>query len=103
MPLPARLAASTAAAAAIAAVSAAAAEAALRFRPRLVDGQRAPAHLVLIQFARRLLRFFVGGHLDEREPARPTRRGVAHHSNRFDGPGAAEELLQLRFPGRVRK
>src|SRR6185295_6981146 len=96
--------ASTAAAATIAAVAAAAAaEAAFRFRPRLVDGQRASAHLELVQFTRGLLCFLVGRHLDERKPAGPARRGVAHHANRFDGSGSAEQLLQLRFPGRVRK
>src|SRR5262249_58627489 len=100
--LPARLAAA-AGAATIAAVAAAAAEATFRFRPRLVHGQRTPAHLVLVQLARGLLSFLVGRHFDERETAGPARRGVAHHTHRFDSPGAAEQLLQLRLTGRVRK
>src|SRR5436190_14695557 len=76
MRLPPRLATPAAAAAAAvasaAAVSAAAAESALRFRTSFIDRQRAATHLVLIQFGGSFLRFLVGGHLDEREPAGTT-------------------------------
>src|SRR5438067_254426 len=68
--LPAGLAASAAAPApAIAAVAAAAAESAFRLGPRLVDRQRASAHLILVELGRGLLRLFVGRHLDERKAA----------------------------------
>src|SRR5439155_3635578 len=104
--LPSRLAASTTtAAAAVAAVSAAAAaaESTFGFGPGLVDRQGAAAHLVLVEFRSGLLSLFVGRHLDERESAGAPRRRVAHHADRFDRSGAAEQLLQLGFANRVGK
>ena len=92
------------AAAAVAAESAAAAaKAAFGLGTRFVDRERAATHLELVELGRRLLRFFVGRHLDEREAARPTRGRVAHDAHRFDVPRSAEQLLQLRFARRVGK
>src|SRR5262245_59690710 len=94
--LPARLSAS-AAAFAIAAEAAAAAKPTGRFRPRLVHGERATTHLVAVELRRRLLRFLVGRHFDERKPARAPGCRIAHHADRFDGSRLAEELLQFRL------
>src|SRR4051794_28245669 len=103
--LPARFpaAAAATAAAAVTAEAAAAAEPAFGLGPRFVDGQRASAHLKLIELARRFLRFFVGRHLDEREAARAAGGGVPHDAHRFDRAGLAEQLLQFRLTGGVRK
>src|SRR5712671_2528851 len=83
--LPARLAASAAATTTAAAVAAAAAEAAapaaespFGLGPRLVDGQRAAAHLERVELAGRLLRLFIGRHFDECEAAGPAGGRVAH-------------------------
>src|SRR6516165_3886322 len=86
-----------AAATSITAVSTAAPEATFRLGTRLVDGERTTAHLVLIELRRGLLGFFVGGHFNEREAARPARGSVAHHTDRLHGACAAKELLELRF------
>src|SRR6185295_10642087 len=89
--------------AAEAAAATAAAESAFRLGPGFVDGERAAAHLELVQLARRLLRFFVGRHLDKGESARPACRSVTHDADRLDRSRPAEQLLQLRLSGRVRK
>src|SRR5438105_3998319 len=92
--LPARLPAPGSAAAPVSAKAAATAapEAPFGFGPRFVDRQCAAAHLVLVEFGRRLLRFLVGRHLYESEPARTAGRGIAHHSNRLDIARLAEQL-----------
>src|SRR5204862_746384 len=95
--LPPGLAATAGVAAAIAVPATAAAEAAFRFGAGFVDGQRAAAHLKLVEFRGRLLRFFVGGHLDEGEPAGAAGGRVAHHAHCFDTTGLAEQLLELCF------
>src|SRR5262249_37927537 len=97
--LPARLAASAAAAAVAAESAAAAGE--FRFGSGFVHRQAAAAHLILIELGSGLLRFLVSGHLDEREPARAPRRGVAHDAHRFHRAGLAEELLQFRLARRI--
>ena len=61
------------------------------------------AHLELVELRGRLLRFLVGRHLDEREPARAARRGVTHDAHRLDRAGLAEEFLEFRFACGVRK
>src|SRR5262245_14884343 len=103
--LPARLPAPAATAAApIAAIAAATTtEPAFGLGPRFVDGQRTAAHLILVEFRRRLLRLFVRSHFHERKPARAASGGIAHHADRFDGAGLAEELLQFLFTRAVRK
>jgi hypothetical protein len=78
----------------------AAAEAAIAawgFRPGFVDGEAAASDLACVQLANRGLRVVVATHLDKREAARATRRLIAHDSDRFDGSGAREQFLQLRF------
>src|SRR4249920_1104715 len=103
--LPAGLATSAAAttAAAIAAESTAAAKPAFGLGPGFIDRQAAATHLELIEFGSRLLRLLVGGHLDERESPRASRRGVTHDTHRLHCARLAEELLQLRFSRAVRK
>src|SRR6185295_10943213 len=81
----------------------AAAESTFRLGTRFVDGERAAAHLELIQLACRFLRFFIGRHLDKGESACPACRGVAHDANRLHCARPAEQLLQLRLSSRVRK
>ena len=76
------------------------AAAALGLGTRLVDGEIAPAHRVVVQLVDRLLGFVVRAHLDEREPARAARGHVAHHVHRFDRARALEQLLKIRFANR---
>src|SRR5262249_47722742 len=101
--LPSRLAAPAGVAAAAVAVAASAAEATFRFWPRFVHRQRTSTELILVEFARRLLRLVVGRHLDEGEAASAPRGGVAHHTDRFDFPCLAEKLLEFRFTRAVGK
>src|SRR5690242_9511837 len=94
--LPARLAPTTAGvvAAEVAAAAATEAAASLRLRLRLVDDERPAVHLVLVKFVDGLLRVFIRGHFDEREPARAARRHVTHDADAFDGAGLAEQIVQ---------
>src|SRR5688572_14290148 len=102
MRLPTRLAASAATIApAAAAVSAAAAKPAFRLGTSFVDCQRATAHLVLVELGGGLLRLFVGGHLDESEPAGTAGCGIPHDANRFHVAGFAEQLLQFSLASGV--
>src|SRR5262249_27673327 len=99
--LPARLAASTAPAAPVSAV-AAATDPPLGLGTRLVARQAAATQLILIEFSGRLLRLVVGCHLDECNPPRAARRGIAHDAHGFNRTRLAEELLQLCLAGGVR-
>jgi hypothetical protein len=105
--LPARFTTTAAATAATTAVptptAATAAEVALGFRPRFVHGQRASAELCLIERLSRALSFFVGRHLDEREPARPSRGHVPHHADAVDRAMLREEILEFRLTCRIRE
>src|ERR687891_1930112 len=74
-----------------------------RLRPRLVDGEAAAAQLIIIQLGDGRSRFLVCAHFHERESTRPPGGHVAHDSDRFDGPGATEELLELCFSRFVRE
>ena len=98
-------AAATAAAAIPATATAAttATEAAFRFRTCFVDDQRAPVHLLLVEFGDGFLRFLVRAHLDESEAARAAGRHVAHHANAVHLAGAAEQFGELIFGCGVRK
>ena len=58
-----------------------------------------------MQLGDRLLRAFIGRHLDEAEAARAARGHVAHHCHRFDRTDPLEQLLKIllrravgRFP-----
>ena len=73
-----------------------------RLGTRFVDHQRAAVHLELVEFVDGLLRAFVGGHLDEREAARPAGRLIAHHVHVGHVTGAAEQFVQSPRRSRCR-
>src|SRR5262249_45826447 len=100
--LPARL-ASAAAAATVPAASAPPPATAFPPGPPFPHGQSPTPHLVLIELRGRLLRFFVGRHLDEREAPRASGRSVAHHTYRLDIPSPAEQFLEFRLARAVRQ
>src|SRR5262245_16890838 len=56
-----------------------------------------------MELANRLLRVFVGHHLDEREATRATGRLIAHNTNVVHCSRAAEELRQLLVRGLIGK
>ena len=102
--LPARLSASAAtAASATEAAATTAAAGACRHGLRLVDGEVAPAEVVVVQLFDRALRFLVGGHLDEAEAPGASRRHVAHDLHAFDGAASREELFEILLARGVRK
>ena len=68
-----------------------------------VDGEIAAAEVVVVQLFDRALRFLVGGHLDEAEAPRPSRRHVAHDLHALDRPAACKELLEILLPRAVRE
>src|SRR5688572_6741419 len=76
---------------------------ACRHRLRLVDGEVTAAKIVIVQLLDRLLRLFVGAHLNEAEAARSTGSHVAHDLDAFDRAAAREELFEILLPRAVRK
>src|SRR3954469_17439582 len=80
-----------------AAEAAATAAAACSLGTRFVDREASPANLAGVQIANRGLGLFVGAHFYECESTRAASRLIAHHGDRFNRPGACEQLLQLCF------
>jgi hypothetical protein len=72
-----------------------AAVAGLRFRTGFVDGELASAEAGIRQRSYGGLRLIIGGHLDERKPARPTGGHVAYDVHGFDGAGTGKQGLQV--------
>ena len=64
---------------------------------------RAAAELRLVELVDGPLRIVVARHLDEREPARPTRGHVAHDPHGIDGADLSEHLFELGFSRFVRE
>src|SRR3954470_17079223 len=62
-----------------------------------VGGELCPANLAGVQIADRGLCLFVGAHFYECESTRAASRLIAHDRDRFNRPGACEQLLQLCF------
>src|SRR5258708_32787213 len=83
------------------ATPAAATESAFRFRSSLVHHERATVHLMLMEFADGLRRILVVHHFDEREAAGAAGRHVPHHPDVVHLAGAAEQLRELVFRGRI--
>ena len=75
----------------------------LRLRLRLVDDERTPLHLVLVELGDGLLGLGVGGHLDEPESARPAGGHVAHDAHVLDSPHLREERRQILIRRAVRQ
>jgi hypothetical protein len=74
-----------------------------RFRLRLIHDNRAPVHLMLMEFLDRLLRGLVIRHFDEAESARASRGHVAHDPGTCDIANSAEERHQIFICGFVRE
>jgi hypothetical protein len=70
---------------------------------RFIDGEVPAAEVLVVQHADRLLRFLVGRHLDEREPAGTAGGHVAHHADRVHGAGAGEQALKILLGDAVGK
>jgi hypothetical protein len=93
------MATAAATAATVAAIaSATTAPAEFRFRPRLVDDERASAHVRSVEFLDGRLCILFGLHFNEREAARAARGVVAHDAHRFNGARLPEQILELVLP-----
>jgi hypothetical protein len=88
---------------ATATAAATAAKSAFRLGPGLVDNERTPFHLLLVELADGLRGLVVRAHLHEGEPARAACSHVPHHAYAVDLPRPAEQLGELILRGRVWK
>ena len=76
---------------------------ALGLRTSFVHGEVASTVVVVVQRGDRVLRVFVGRHLDERKAARTARGHVTHHIDAFHSTGTGKQFLEVLFSGLVRQ